>query len=113
MEIVKNKDLGKNPTRELFSSQGPVPKLNPRSHGVWTVSTRFSWDFSRTTAGSGQECLELWGFILQDFWSGSAATCPPLANVDWAPSAAGARGGVKVPAAGRKAHRCAWPRGKS
>jgi hypothetical protein len=60
MEIVKNEDLGKKPTREPFLSQGPVPKLNPRGHGVWIVSTRFSWDFSRTTAGSGQECLELW-----------------------------------------------------
>ena len=95
MEIVKNEDLGKKPTPEPFLSQGPVLKLNPRSHGVWIVSTRFSWDFSRTTAGSGQECLELWGSTLQDLWIHKAAMCPPLANVDWAPSAAGARGGVK------------------
>ena len=96
MEIVKNEDLGKKPTREPFLSQGPVPKLNPRSHGIWIAGTPFGWDFSRTTAGSGQECLEPWVHSPR-FLERQRGDVPPLAHVDW------------VPAAGRKAHRCAWP----
>jgi hypothetical protein len=104
MEIVKNEDLGKKPTREPFLSQGPVPKLNPRSHGIWIASTPFSWDFSRTTAGSGQECLELWG-PFSKILERRRGDVPALSPCRLGPVRRGARGGVKGP--GR------WPQSPS
>lgn len=71
MENVEHEDLGKKPSPRTSIGQGPVPKLNPWSYGVWIASTRFSWDFSRTSGGWSQKCLDLWSSIRQI--SGAAA----------------------------------------